>query len=314
MSELPGWLRWPLLIFGGGMLLLLLLLLAVVLLSERRLNAAVSLQPRPPAIPMDPELFERGRRLAAGLLRCTSCHGEDLGGKVALEDSRYGRFVAPNLTTGPGGVGAAYTDADWVRAIRYGRDPQGRPLRWMPVADYIGLADSDLAALITYLKAIPPVRRELPEFSLSLLARWDYVRGRFRLSDAEQVNLELEPPLTPPRSSPAAYGRYLAKIGGCNTCHGERWNGARIPYAPPDAPPAPNLTPHLTEGLGSWSEEDFRRALRTGRRPDGQLLDPWMPWQNFAHLSDEEVRALWAYLWSLPPLPTAPEAQAKTAR
>ena len=70
--------------------------------------------------------------------------------------------------------------------------------------------------------------------------------------------------------------------------------GARRPGARPTA----NLTP---TGLGNWSEADFVRAMRTGRRPDGSAIDTSMPWPYFAQMSDVELRAIWAFLSLVPP-------------
>jgi hypothetical protein len=70
----------------------------------------------------------------------------------------------------------------------------------------------------------------------------------------------------------------------------------------PDAPAAANLTPHAL-GLGRWSETDFLTALRTGTRPDGTAIDGRsMPWRAVGQASDEELRSLWRYLRSLPPV------------
>jgi hypothetical protein len=70
----------------------------------------------------------------------------------------------------------------------------------------------------------------------------------------------------------------------------------------PDTPPVANLTPQ--GALGRWQEADFLRAMRAGVRPDGSAIDPFMPWKTFARMSDTELRALWAYLHALPPVPS----------
>jgi len=70
---------------------------------------------------------------------------------------------------------------------------------------------------------------------------------------------------------------------------------------PPNLPPASNLTP---TGLGAWSQADFFTALREGKRPDGRVLDEFMPWKSFAKMTDNELTALWLYLKSVPPKPT----------
>ncbi len=69
-----------------------------------------------------------------------------------------------------------------------------------------------------------------------------------------------------------------------------------------DWPPAPNLTPDPETGLGPWSQDEFFRALREGKRPDGSSIDPVMPWRNTAEMTDLELGAIWAYLRSLPPV------------
>jgi hypothetical protein len=69
-------------------------------------------------------------------------------------------------------------------------------------------------------------------------------------------------------------------------------------------PPASNLTPG---GLVSWTHDDFRRAIREGKRPDGSVLNEFMPWQTFAKLTDLEVEAIWLYLRSVPALASGGE-------
>jgi cytochrome c553 len=90
------------------------------------------------------------------------------------------------------------------------------------------------------------------------------------------------------------YGRYLATIGGCRACHGAALAGD----ANPDAP-------DITVGrLAGWSEADFFRSLREGRRPDGTAIDPEkMPWLRSGLMTDDEIRAVWAYMRSVPAAP-----------
>jgi hypothetical protein len=64
----------------------------------------------------------------------------------------------------------------------------------------------------------------------------------------------------------------------------------------------PNLTPDRETGLGSWSEADIARAVRTGERPDGRVLAPMMPWRSYAALTDGDALAVAAYLKALPPV------------
>lgn len=104
-----------------------------------------------------------------------------------------------------------------------------------------------------------------------------------------------------------ARGAYLAKAGGCVGCHTEEKNGA-VPFAGGRAIKSPfgtfygpNITPHPQAGIGRWTEADFVRALRHGRRPDGANYYPSFPYPSFTLISDGDMRDLWAYLRSLPP-------------
>ena len=93
-------------------------------------------------------------------LGCTKCHGEDLSGKMLSDDPFIGTIPAANLTSGKGGVGASYRDADWIRAIRYGIEPDGHATIFMN--NYAALSDQDLGDLIAYLKQISPVDAKYP--------------------------------------------------------------------------------------------------------------------------------------------------------
>jgi mono/diheme cytochrome c family protein len=105
----------------------------------------------------------------------------------------------------------------------------------------------------------------------------------------------------------AKRGEYLSKAAGCLGCHTEAREGA-VPYAggralktPFGTFYGPNLTPHRTAGIGSWSEADFVRAMREGRRPDGAHYYPAFPYASFTRISDGDLRDLWSYLRSLKP-------------
>jgi len=108
----------------------------------------------------------------------------------------------------------------------------------------------------------------------------------------------------------AKRGEYLSKAAGCLGCHTEDKTGA-VPFAGGRALKTPfgtffgpNITPHPDAGLGRWSEADFARALREGRRPDGANYFPAFPYPSFTKISDADVRDLWAYLKSLKPSAT----------
>jgi len=110
----------------------------------------------------------------------------------------------------------------------------------------------------------------------------------------------VDAPASVPREPTAAYGRYLANVAGCHGCHGYGLSGGRV-AGPPGLPPARNLTRDVATGLAAWTEADFTRAMREGRRPDGAPIDGFMPWRQFRRMTDDELHALWLYLRSAPP-------------
>jgi mono/diheme cytochrome c family protein len=105
----------------------------------------------------------------------------------------------------------------------------------------------------------------------------------------------------------AKRGEYLSKAAGCIGCHTETRKDAQ-PYAGGRALKTafgtfygPNLTPHPQAGIGAWTEADFIRAMREGKRPDGSNYFPAFPYPSFTRISDGDLKDLWAYLRSLKP-------------
>lgn len=110
-------------------------------------------------------------------------------------------------------------------------------------------------------------------------------------------------------------GEYLVNLGGCNDCHTPGYffgkpdparflGGSEVGFEIPTLGVfhGPNLTPDKETGLGTWSTQDIVTAITRGRRPDGRVLAPIMPWHAFAKLTDQDVRAIAAFLKSVPPV------------
>jgi mono/diheme cytochrome c family protein len=102
-----------------------------------------------------------------------------------------------------------------------------------------------------------------------------------------------------------ARGAYLARAGNCQGCHtavgGVPYAGGRGVPTPFGTVHAPNLTPDVATGLGTWSAAEFWRALHNGRAKDGRLLYPAFPYPNYTRITRADSDALHAYLRSLPP-------------
>ena len=292
-------LKWIGIVTGSLAALLLLAVGVVYALSNARFNRTYEVQVAPVEIPTDPQSIAYGEHLAS-IRGCKGCHGQDLSGEIEFQDSMVGTIANANLTGGQGSEVANYTSQDWVRSIRHGVGPDGKPLLIMPSQQHYAMGDEDLGALLAYIQSLPPVDNQLPELKLSLFPRLMYLTGPMDfLVPAELIDHDAPRPPAPERGVTAEYGEYLA--GLCSLCHGPGFSGGPIPGTPPSDPPALNLTP--AGELPGWTFEGFLTAMRTGVTPSGsQLRDEYMPYQSlFGDMTDEEWGAIWLFLQSLPP-------------
>ncbi len=143
-------------------------------------------------------------------------------------------------------------------------------------------------------------------------------------------------PVTKPGNPQVERGRYLVTLGVCHDCHTPKGRDGRprldrlLSGHPEGQPPAPaikgiitvsltatsftgpwgtafsrNLTPDRATGIGTWSEAYFIKVLRTGIRGNGEPLRPLMPWEWYRQLTDDDLKAIFAYLRSVPPISNA---------
>jgi mono/diheme cytochrome c family protein len=105
-------------------------------------------------------------------------------------------------------------------------------------------------------------------------------------------------------------GAELAAIGNCAVCHtvpgGKAYAGSRAVPTPFGTIYSTNITPDAETGIGRWSEEAFRRALREGVDRQGQHLYPAFPYDHFTHLTDDDIRALYAFVMTRTPVRSVP--------
>ncbi len=269
----------------------------VFALSSSRINATHEVEVAPVAVKPDPSMVERGKEIAT-FRGCRDCHGEDLAGKLVADAMPVMKLAGPNIT--PGGVTANYGDEDWARTIRHGVKPNGKSVLFMPSFEYTALSHADMAALIAYAKSVPPVDGPGPAFELGPLGRVLFLAGELPLLPAEIADHGIKP-ADPTPGPTAEYGAYLAT--GCTGCHGPGYSGGPIPGVPPDWPAAANLTQHES-GLKGKTFEDFSRYLREGVNSKGEKMNPqYMPWTMISESSEDDLRALWAYLQTKEPKP-----------
>ncbi|MES2713629.1 MAG: cytochrome c [Pseudomonadota bacterium] len=271
--------------------------------------AALALLVAAPAI-AQPALVARGRALGEGIMACGNCHtpkdaqgeiaGMTLAGGAVIGERAF-RAVSSNITPDPEtGIGR-WTDAQIARAIREGIRPDGSVIGPpMPMELYRGISDADLAALVAWLRSVPPVRNAVgrSEYFIPLPASYGPPVGS----------------VPPPADNPVARGAYLAgPLGHCVDCHtpmvrGQRdhartGEGGQEFNGPWGVSVARNITPHPVAGIGAWSDEQIARAITQGVSASGRPLAPPMGYGYYARLSAGEMADLIAYLRSLPPQP-----------
>ena len=201
---------------------------------------------------------------------------------------------------GHGGRLLAVNDEDLLQAIRHGIRPDGTPLLFMPSTEFYYLSDTDLGRVIAYIRSVPPVDNEMLPSRLS-------VTGRIVMSITKEITFlpaELIPhdaprPGAPEQGVTPEYGEYLSY--SCQVCHGPTLSGGEIPGFPPEWPSAPNLTSGKGSRLPTWGEEGFIEIIRTGEKHGRSINPDYMPWKSYRHMTDDELRAVYVYLQSLPP-------------
>lgn len=262
-------------------------------------------------------LEERGRHVLQLAGGC-GCHGTNFAGwRQGRADSfpraaPFGeRFVGPfgsvpasNITPDPNTGISGWSDEMLEQAITQGLDPAGRRLSpQMPYRAYQGMAKSDVRALIAYLRRLRPVNNAVPAKELKTpVPEW-----------------ETSSPAPEERpTEPVALGRYLVEhVSACTDCHspgesgpeGESLAGKMLPIGGKSIV-APNLTTDRETGIGTWSQADISRYLRTGTRPDGGLAQSAMAGLilvSFSKMTKEESAAVAVYLKSLPPVRHRPQ-------
>jgi hypothetical protein len=277
-------------------------------------------------IPRTPERLARGKYLVEGILQCPFCHSEidftkrplrvvpgmKLGGHVfdpaELDVSPDTRVVAPNISPDPEYGAGKWKDADFVAALRQGIGHDGRTLfPLMPYEWFRNLSDEDLASTIVYIRSLQPVHIQRPKTFLP-----EPLRNAFHpLSPVEHVP-------EPDRTDRIGYGKYLVNAGHCTGCHsphdergmvipGMDFSGGDLLIGNWGPDPEKiitvaslNLTPDAS-GISYFNEKMFIDVIRRGQ-VQARPLANIMPWAFFRNLTDDDLKAIFAYLQSLKPV------------
>jgi mono/diheme cytochrome c family protein len=310
-------------IIGILVLLVVILVIYVQIAWDRPVNRAAPQM----VAPTDAQTVARGEYLFKYSLNCWDCHGSP-GQQNSPDEPQAGGHQYDLTDVGPpGGFGYVYasnitpdsetgigtwSDGELVRALREGLGPDGRLLFPIMEAEWLsGLSDEDTLALVAYMRSLPPVHNEVPDNRLTFAAKALIAFGILKAQPAIT-----EPVVAPPRGVTIEYGEYLAyHASACAGCHMPRdFNTGQFDLTRPFAgglAPFPeegftttgsNLTPDPATGIGSWTEEQFMAAMRTGLRPDGTVMLPFMPWPSYSRWDVDDLRAVWLYLRSLEPI------------
>ena len=272
---------------------------------------------RPAAADDKAALVQRGDYLVNGPMVCADCHtprGPDMApvkdlpfaGGFNIQSPGFSVFAAnitPDKETGIG----AWTDAEIITAIREGKTPKGKIIfPPMPVPTYNTLSDFDAKAIVAYLRTLKPIHLQVPESTYNVPQH----------------------PMPPAKGSPApspkdkvAYGGYIVNsLAHCLECHsspddhgapdmahGRGAGGFLISLGPNASVMTPNITPDPETGIGKWSDDDIRKAITLGVRPDGGHLSPPMGYEGLKRMTKQDLDAVVAYIRTLPPIRHAVE-------
>jgi len=292
-------LKWIGIVLGAIVGLLLVVGAVMSLVGNSRLNKTYDFPLSELVLPTDEASLELGKHRVESL--CAGCHGEDLSGiEKWFNAPPLGTIDSANLTSGKGGVGATYTDEDFVNAIRHGIDSEGKPIFMPAVVSTAYLSDEELGAIIAYIRTLPPVDHQTNGANFTPLAKIMLVAGILSPLPVETVSHEIHVPTTAAGAT-AEYGKYMVDTHDCRICHGPNLNGGPFPD-----PTVTKISPNLTPGgeVAFWTEEQFINTIRTGVTPGGHELDPaFMPWKDYAKFYDDELKAIYMYLQSVEKLP-----------
>jgi hypothetical protein len=246
----------------------------------------------------DPSVIARGDHLVHSIAGCGAdgCHGADLGGGKPIVMGPLATLAGPNIT--PDNVGAAYSDGELARLITRGIKKDGSSVRFMPVQDIDWLPDSDVVAIVSYVRTVKPSDRPNAVTSVSWLGKVLDREGKIVFDVAGKIARAAIDRAPAPEPT-AAYGGFVSRL--CVGCHGDHLSGGPIPGAPSDFAVPLNLTADAT-GLKEWTFENFDKLMKTGERKNGKKLDPLMPIELWKNFNDTELHAVWAYLRTLPPM------------
>ena len=230
--------------------------------------------------PNNSEWVMRGAHLVKGLAACGNCHGEGRSPQAVLTGGltfvdRYGEVVAPNLTPHKDGL-KSWSDDELLRVMRGGLTPDERQVSNEAHEGYQWMSDSDLFAIVAYLRTLPPLPGKTERRELGFIER--NTTGFLDVQRQQQGGVA-----DIPVRFNVARGKYLvdhvARCGSCHNSEGSLYSGegylagGLVIKRDDEERIAPSLQSTMVTGLGSWSRDDLVRYLQTGETAEGRHID-----------------------------------------
>jgi hypothetical protein len=263
-----------------------------------------------------PARVARGKYLVESVNGCFGCHSDIDGASPGLPVLKgregCGRawsaegmpwLMAPNITPDAETGAGSWSDDALARAIREGIGHDGRALfPIMPYERYREMSDEDLASIIVYLRSIKPLRNALPTSAPP------FPLGRLIQALPSPITA---PVPDPDLSTPVKRGAYLVTLAACTDCHtpmndrGQRIAGLEFAGGFPlrsaeGTKHSANLTPDAS-GIPYYDEGLFVEVIRNGR-VKARELQGTMPWVYYRGMTDEDLKSMYAWLRTLPPV------------
>ncbi len=260
----------------------------------------------------EPAIIARGESLVRGIAACGACHGETNSPDAALSggrviSDRFGEITVPNITPAASGIGK-WSNREIMRAIRNseGRIEGGekRDLSLEVHDGYEWMSESDTLAIVSYLRTIPPVQKEIERRELSFIQR--NTTGFFQSRGAEvgyvpEIDSRFE----------AAYGGYLVdNVARCGRCHNseegffggiEYLSGGRMLSQGNSPVTVPGIQNFEGIGIGQWNEDDIVTYLRSGKTPHESAHTLGLcPVSFYKTAAERDLRSIAGYLKSMP--------------
>lgn len=278
------------------------------------------------SVEITPDRLVRGEYLANNVMGCMDCHSKRLndvytfppdpnslgGGAIAFDEKlgiSVGSFYPSNIT--PHNL-KDWSDGEIYRALVNGVGKDGNPLfPMMPYMNYSKIDKEDIYSVIAYLRTLEPVKAESPKseakFPFSLIMKLFFPQNPYHKP-------------IPDKNDKVKYGKYLTRAASCGDCHTPMLKGEPVvdslfaggfELTTPTGKKvkASNITPDKNTGIGNWTEEyfvnrftEYRDSTKRNQKLGDDDFHTEMPWITYSGMTDEDLKAIYAYLMSVSPI------------